>query len=78
MRDDVELTMQLGTWYTTCSTCSILINERRGGLEKWRSMEVFYDKSFGVHKPWMYLDENNYKMKVNSCDGLDKLKELNS
>ena len=38
---------------------------------------VYNDKSFGVHKPWIHLNKKDYLNKVNNCDGLDKLRELN-
>ena len=38
---------------------------------------VFNDKSFGVHKPWTNLKKYDYFKKVNTCDGLNKLRELN-
>lgn len=38
---------------------------------------VYNDKSFGVHKPWIHLKRDSYINKVNNCDGLDKLRELN-
>jgi hypothetical protein len=38
---------------------------------------VFNAKSFGVHKTWSHLKGNDYANKVNTCYGLDKLRELN-
>lgn len=43
------------------------------------SNEKIYSKnSFGVHKPWNYLTENEIQNKENKCKGLMKLKELNN
>ena len=39
--------------------------------------KVFNDKSFGIHKAWANLKDNDYVNKVKTCHGLDKLRELN-
>jgi hypothetical protein len=42
------------------------------------SVEAFYsDKSFGVHKPWAYLDEEEIENKMQKCSPLRTLWELN-
>jgi len=38
---------------------------------------VYSEYSFGVHKPWPYLSEEEMKKKIEKCDGLETLVELN-
>jgi len=45
---------------------------------KMFSVEAYYsDKSFGVHKPWAYLDEEEMDNKIKKCPPLKELWELN-
>ena len=44
---------------------------------KYFSVESVYNKdSFGIHKPWLYLNENELKNKITNCNSLKKLLEL--
>jgi hypothetical protein len=50
------------------------------GIEKAKlfSVEAYYsDKSFGVHKPWAYLTNDEMEEKVKKCAPLKELLELN-
>lgn len=38
---------------------------------------IYSDESFGVHKPWWYLNEDELNKKEKKCKGLKKLIELN-
>lgn len=39
---------------------------------------IFNDKSFGVHKTWNYLNQNEITAKISKCKALKKLIELNT
>jgi hypothetical protein len=39
--------------------------------------QVYNDVSFGVHKPWLHLKKNYIYDKIERCDGLDNLINLN-
>jgi hypothetical protein len=42
------------------------------------SVEAIYNNiSFGVHKPWFFMNKNKLQTKNKFCNGLDKLIELN-
>lgn len=48
-------------------------------IAKHFSIETVYDDlSFGVHKPWKYINKEDLKKKNNFCKGLDILTELNN
>jgi len=38
---------------------------------------VYNDDSFGVHKPWLYLSKEEIDNKIEKCNGLDRLIDLN-
>uniref|UniRef100_A0A6C0JK99 DUF5672 domain-containing protein n=1 Tax=viral metagenome TaxID=1070528 RepID=A0A6C0JK99_9ZZZZ len=57
------------------------ISNFKPSIEKAKtfSVEGYYsDKSFGVHKPWAYLDEEELDKKIKQCSPLKQLWELNS
>lgn len=45
---------------------------------RFSNEKIYSENSFGVHKPWNYLTENEIKNKEKKCKGLMKLKELNN
>jgi|UniRef100_A0A6C0IM27 hypothetical protein len=45
---------------------------------RFSNENIYSDKSFGVHKPWNYLSEEDLKNKEMKCKGLHKLRELNN
>ena len=56
------------------------IDIHKPNIEKAKEFSIestYSEKSFGVHKPWLYLDENEIQKTKNSCKNLDKLIELN-
>lgn len=44
---------------------------------KFSNEGLYSDDSFGVHKPWWYLNEDELRKKDMNCPGLNKLIELN-
>ena len=44
---------------------------------KFSNEGIYSDESFGVHKPWWYLKEEELTKKEKKCKGLNKLIELN-
>ena len=56
------------------------VSNFKPGMEKAKlfSVEAYYsDKSFGVHKPWAYLTNDEMEEKVKTCAPLKELLELN-
>jgi hypothetical protein len=56
------------------------VSNFKPGMEKAKlfSVEAYYsDKSFGVHKPWAYLTNDEMEEKVKKCAPLKELLELN-
>lgn len=45
--------------------------------KKFSVEEIYNDESFGVHKPWAFLNKNLISRKNGFCNGLDQLIELN-
>ena len=57
---------------------NIIINKPDVKDAKNFSIEMIYnDVSFGVHKPWLFINKKKLENKNNFCNGLDKLIELN-
>lgn len=57
---------------------NIFINKPTVKDAKNFSVEAIYnDISFGVHKPWLFINKKKLEDKNKFCDGLDKLIELN-
>jgi|TARA_Y100000389_G_C17464316_1_gene524222 hypothetical protein len=44
---------------------------------KFSNEGIYSDESFGVHKPWWYLNEEEINKKEKKCKGLKQLIELN-
>jgi len=44
---------------------------------KFSNEGIYSDESFGVHKPWWYLNEEEINKKERKCKGLKQLIELN-
>ena len=56
------------------------ISNFKPSIEKAKlfSVETLYsDKSFGVHKPWAYLNEEELEDKIKKCSPLKELRDLN-
>lgn len=57
---------------------NIFINKPNIKDAKNFSVEAIYnDISFGVHKPWLFINKQKLENKNNFCNGLDKLIEFN-
>jgi hypothetical protein len=57
------------------------IANNKPSIEKAKefSVEAYYsEKSFGVHKPWVFLNTNEMNSKMEKCSDLKKLWELNT
>lgn len=56
----------------------VILNKPEYEDSKYFSVETDYsDISFGVHKPWKHLSEDQLIEKTDYCEGLDILTELN-
>jgi hypothetical protein len=56
------------------------VNNFKPSMEKAKlfSVEAYYsDESFGVHKPWAYLNDDELEDKIKKCAPLKELWELN-
>jgi hypothetical protein len=57
---------------------NIIINKPNvKDAEKFSVEAIYSDISFGVHKPWLFMNKKKLENKNNFCNGLDKLIELN-
>lgn len=64
--------------YFSFACDGVNLNKPDYETSKQFSVETIYnDKSFGVHKPWIHLNKNLINNKIDYCNGLDELINLN-